>query len=456
MHRSPHALGFASARARFVAGDDDPRAYLERCIATISARETEVRAFVSLGLQSARAAADASTERYRKGRPLSAVDGMPLGIKDIMDTGDLPTQMGSPVYAGWQPRWDAACVQALRAGGAMTNDSRRVAASNGSSIPVALVALTALLAGATTHAAAQGWKPEKPVELIAMNAPGGGSDRILRLMINVMQAQRHIQVPVSVVNKPGGGGAIAYTYLNSRPGDGHYVVLANKSLLTNNLVGRGPSYTELTPLVNLFAEYISVTVKPDSPLKSGRDLVERLKKDPAALSFGIATSLGNANHQGAVIALKEAGVDVKKMRTVIFQSGGAASTAMLGGHVDVVPITAAFAASMLRNGQVRLLAVTSPKRLGGVLADVPTWREQGYDALVSNWRSFVGPKGMTPAQVAYWEQVMLRMTESDEWKKELEANFWSSDYMASAETRKQMERDNVQLRAVLGELGLVK
>lgn len=328
--------------------------------------------------------------------------------------------------------------------------------SNRNRIHAALVTFVAALVSGTTHAAVPAWKPDKPVELIAMNAPGGGSDRILRIMINVMQAQKQIPVAVNVVNKAGGGGAVAYSYLNNHPGDGHYLLISNKSLLTNNLIGAGPSYTEFTPLANLFTEYISVTVKPDSPLKSGRDLVERLKKDPASLSFGIATSLGNSNHQGAAVAFKEAGIDVKKMRNVIFQSGGAATTAMMGGHIDVAPVTAAFASSLLRNGQVRILAVTSPKRLSGVLADVPTWREQGYDAVVTNWRAFVGPKGMAPAQIAYWEETLRRMSESEEWKKELEANVWSNDYRDSAETRKLMERDNAEQRAVLNALGLTK
>lgn len=318
----------------------------------------------------------------------------------------------------------------------------------------ALLALAALPAADAVHAAAA-WKPEKALELIATNAPGGGSDRILRIMSNVMQERRYIEVPVTVVNKPGGGGSVAFAYVNQRPADGH-VVLANKSLITNHLVGQGPSYTDLTPVANLFGEYIAVTVKPDSPLRSGRDLVERMKKDPGSLSFGIATSLGNLNHQGVAVAFKEAGIDLKKTRNVIFPSGGAATTAMLGGHVDVVPITLAFATSLLRNGQVRLLAVASAQRLTGVLADVPTWREQGFDAVVSNWRAFVGPRAMADAQVTYWESALKRMSESDEWKKELEANFWSNEFLDHVETRRQMDRDHVQQKSFLTELGLAK
>jgi putative tricarboxylic transport membrane protein len=206
----------------------------------------------------------------------------------------------------------------------------------------------------------------------------------------------------------------------------------------------------------LFGEYVCVTVLPASPLKSGRDLVERIVRNPAALSFGIATSLGGPNHQGVVAALKAGGADVKALRNVIFQSGGAASTAMLGGHIDVTPITAAFGASLLKNGQVRILAVGSPRRLGGVLADVPTWREQGYDAVVSNWRTIVGPRGMTAPQIAFWEEAMRRFTESAEWKKEVEANFWVSEYMNRAETMKFLERDHAALRSFLAELGLAR
>ncbi|MEN3352673.1 MAG: putative tricarboxylic transport rane protein [Betaproteobacteria bacterium] len=320
---------------------------------------------------------------------------------------------------------------------------------------LALTAFAALIVSDTAHAAVA-WKPEKPVELIAINAPGGGGDRILRIMTKVLQERRYLDVPVNVVNKPGGGGSLAYNYLNLHPGDGHYVVLGSNSLLSNNIVGRGPSYTEFTPIAMLFSEYISVTVKPDSPLRSGRDVVEQLKKDPAALSIGIATSLGNSNHQGIAAALKSAGIDIRKLRTVIFPSGGAATTAMLGGHVDVVPISAAFAASMVRNRQLRVVAVSSPSRLLDVLADVPTWREQGYDVMISNWRGLVGAKGITDGQIAYWDQVMRRVLESDEWKKELETNFWSTDYMRSAEMRKFLERENTELRGFLTDLGLVK
>ena len=106
--------------------------------------------------------------------------------------------------------------------------------------------------------------------------------------------------------------------------------------------------------------------------------------------------------------------------------------------------------------QVRVIAVTAPQRLTGVLADVPTWREQGYDAVVSTWRCLIGPKGMTEGQIAFWEGVVRRVVESEDWKNELDVNFWNSAYMRSDETRKYMAQDVIGVKSFLAELGLTR
>lgn len=117
--RNPHSVSFSEVVADFRAGRQTPRDFLERCIAEIDKRESQLRAFVTLNLDGARKAADASTRRYQAGQALSFVDGCPVGIKDIMATHDMPTQMGSPAFKGWQSGQDAACVHALRQGGAI-------------------------------------------------------------------------------------------------------------------------------------------------------------------------------------------------------------------------------------------------------------------------------------------------------------------------------------------------
>jgi Asp-tRNA(Asn)/Glu-tRNA(Gln) amidotransferase A subunit family amidase len=117
--RSHHRMSFAAARKTFIDGTETPRAYLEKCIEVIYARDKDVRAFVSTHIPNARAAADASTERYRKGRPLSPVDGLPIGIKDLFETQDMPTQMNSPLFSDWHTGRDSAHVYVLRRAGAL-------------------------------------------------------------------------------------------------------------------------------------------------------------------------------------------------------------------------------------------------------------------------------------------------------------------------------------------------
>jgi Asp-tRNA(Asn)/Glu-tRNA(Gln) amidotransferase A subunit family amidase len=112
-------LTFFDAAVHFRSGEDDPRKYLERCLETIAAREPEVRAWVVLNERGAREAADASAARWRSGKPISAIDGMPIGIKDLIETKDMPTQMGCAALEGNFPRRDSALVRALRDAGAV-------------------------------------------------------------------------------------------------------------------------------------------------------------------------------------------------------------------------------------------------------------------------------------------------------------------------------------------------
>src|ERR1700681_4063825 len=108
---------YLPATADFAAGRDSPRDFLERCLAALDAWEPKIGAFVTLNLAAARGAADRASERWRAGKPLSAIDGMPLGIKDIIETIDMPTENGSPLFAGFRSERDGASVAALREAG---------------------------------------------------------------------------------------------------------------------------------------------------------------------------------------------------------------------------------------------------------------------------------------------------------------------------------------------------
>ena len=105
-------------------------------------------------------------------------------------------------------------------------------------------------------------------------------------------------------------------------------------------------------------------------------------------------------------------------------------------------------------GRARIIAVAAPNRIPGPLAAVPTWKELGIDVVFSSWRSVIGPKGLTDAQLAYWDTVLKQMVATEEWKKNLEENLWVPHYMNSRESRVFIEKQNAEIGSILGELGL--
>jgi putative tricarboxylic transport membrane protein len=320
------------------------------------------------------------------------------------------------------------------------------------SITVAYVAAF-LIAG---PAAAQ-WKPERNIEIIVGTGPGGGQDKTARTVQHLLTDKRFIEAPVTVVNKPGGGGAVGWAYLNQHAGDAHYAVIGTTTLLTSQITGRSPvSFTDITPLAMLLSESVALSVRQESPLLTGKDLVERLKKDASSVSASIGSSVGGPNHIAFALIAKAAGGDVKKLKTVVFQGGGEAITATLGGHVDLISSAANNVIPHLAAGKMRVLGIAAPQRLGGVFAKVPTWKEQGIDVQITNWRMLAGPKGLTAAQIAYWDGALAKLVKTDEWKKDLDNNVFENTYMNSDETRRYLKAQYDQFHAALSEVGLAK
>lgn len=321
--------------------------------------------------------------------------------------------------------------------------------------------MTAGIAAALTFAVnavqAKDWQPSEVVNIVVGTAPGGDLDVTARQIQNILQDHKLVQPPVIVLNKPGAGSAIAWTYIDQHPANGSYLSISAPNLVTNALVGINPlNYKDVTPLAMLYSEYIAFSVRPDSPLKSGKDLIEALRKDPGSLTFGIASALGATNHIAAGTVLSAAGIDLKKVIFVVFRSSANSEVAMMGGHVDVDVATVSNAAPLLQGHQIRILGVTAPERLGGVMANVPTWKEQGIDAEFAGWRGIIGPKGMTNAQIAFWDKTFAALSKTAEWNNALGVRFGSSAYKDSTATANYLAIQNEKLHAVLSALGVAK
>jgi putative tricarboxylic transport membrane protein len=301
---------------------------------------------------------------------------------------------------------------------------------------------------------AQGWTPQRHVEFIAPAGAGGAMDSFTRAVEQFARQLKVVSASTSVVNKAGGEHAVAYSYLHQKAGDPHVLALCSPVLLTNHISGVLPiTYSDLTPIAMMMSEYYLFVVKADSPYKTPKDLIDALKQRPESVSF----AGGNLPQRMAVAAvLLSANTDVKRARIVTI-SGAKTSLTVAGGHVDVGVAAPGQALPMIEGGNLRALAVSAPRRLGGTLASVPTWVEAGFkEAQTESWRAMIAPKGLTPAQIAYWEEVMRRIIESPEMRALADKHQWDLDYMGAAETRKFMEADYAKQKRLMSYMGAVK
>lgn len=318
-----------------------------------------------------------------------------------------------------------------------------------------IVAGFAAMAVGVAAAQGEGWRPATNVEIVVASGAGGASDRTARLLQKLMM-QNPLFQSMTVMNRPGGGGTVAWTYLSQRTGDPHFIATFSSTMLTNHALGVGKlSYRDFTPLSILIREYPMIVVKAGSPITSTKDLAARLKKDPSSLSFVFAASRGNHNHILIGMIAQAVGADPKATKVVIMKSAGEGTAQVLGGHVDVYVGSPGTLAPLIENGQLQALGISAPNRQPGRLANIPTFREQGFDAVYSSWRGFIGPKGLTQAQMAFWDQAFQKVVQGEDWKMDLQNNVWAEDFLGSAETLKLLESEDKVIRKMLADLGFV-
>jgi putative tricarboxylic transport membrane protein len=309
----------------------------------------------------------------------------------------------------------------------------------------------------TNALAASSWQPNRNVEIVVSTSPGSGSDTTARFIQKLLVDNKLVAVPVTVMNKPGGGGAIGATYLNQHAGNGHYVMVTSPSLLANEITGRTKiKYTDVTPLAQLGTEPVVFTVRADSPMKNARELAERLKAKPDSLSFSIGTTMGSHNHIAVAQLAKAVGVNPKTLKVLAFGGSADGITALLGGHIEVVASPASGVWEHYVAKKLRILAVSSESRLDEPLSAIPTWKELGYPVISANWRSVVGPKGLPEEQVRYWDEVFAKLSKLPEWKQSLDSEHMMNTYSNSRGTRELMDAQHKAMSATLADLGLVK
>lgn len=300
-------------------------------------------------------------------------------------------------------------------------------------------------------------KPSSAVEIYVGANPGGGYDRMARAIQGVIEKQKLLEVPLNITYRPGGGGAVAWATINRYPGDMTKLSIFSPNLITDDVLGTSPiTYKNLTMISTMVFEDGCFAVNPKGRIKTAEDLVHALKNDPSHLRFGFAVAAGNQWHVAMAVLADEVGSDITKVRSTVFSSGGKAVAALLGRHTDVAVSGCASFAKHNEAGDLKIVAVAGEHRLGGSLASVPTWKEQGHKVVWSAWRGIVGPKGLSPGQVKFWADEMQKVLKSSEWPRVAAQNYWRTEFLDQQQTMVLMAKQRAQYAKTLKHLGLIK
>ena len=265
---------------------------------------------------------------------------------------------------------------------------------------IAALAVMAFAGSFVEMAFAQGFRPTRPIEVVVHTGPGGGSDLLARAVALMVEKEKLLPVRMQVVNKTGGGAAVAAAYLAEKNGDQNTIGFFTGVWLTSPLTSKEArvSLRDLTPIARLVLEPAVIAVKTDAPYKTLADFVAAAKQHPGQLkqSGGSITSRDNVVRQ-----LLQKSTDTR-WAFISFPGGGERMAALLGGHVNMMVIEPAEAGEHIRAGNIRVLAQVTDRRLAA-FPDVPTLKEAGFDVpAVPQVRGVVAPPGIPKENVAYW------------------------------------------------------
>ena len=285
--------------------------------------------------------------------------------------------------------------------------------------------LMALLASASAAAA------EPVLDRLTVVAPGshdGGWDQTARAMRDVL-TRTGLVPEVQVSNSPGAGGAIGLAeFVNARRGDGHALLVGGLVMISAVRANKAAvSLAQATPIARLTGDYEVIAVSAGSDVRDFADLVQALRANPSAMSWG-GGSAGGSDQMLLNAVARALGIEPVPLGYIAFAGGGEVADALLTNHVNVGISGYSEFAPHLASGRLRALAISSPERVPGLA--IPTLREQGVDVVLANWRGLFAPPGLDDAQRETLRATVERMVATRAWQDVLRRNGWTDLYLS--------------------------
>lgn len=313
---------------------------------------------------------------------------------------------------------------------------------------VAVLAVCSL----ASPAAAQNYRPNRPIELVVHSAPGGGSDVFARALIEMIEQEKLLDQPIRIVNKTAGAGVEAMAYLVEKRGEDHTIAVFTNTWVATPLTSKQAKYTvkDLTPVVRLVLEPTIAVVRADSGYKTMNEFVEAAKKNPGGLkqAGGSVTAIESLT---GLLVQSATGAKWTFIPTPAIKDRIAN---LLAGNVQIIIPQPQDVNEHIQSGKMRPIAAFTEKRLS-VLPDVPTIKEQGIDMpIIANARGILAPPGVAKEVIVYWEQFFGRLVKTPSWKRYLEENQVEDVFLSGTELTPFFDQQIQLMRSVLRQAGV--
>jgi putative tricarboxylic transport membrane protein len=292
------------------------------------------------------------------------------------------------------------------------------------------------------------------LKIMAPAAPGGGWDQTARAIQQALVAEKLVR-NAQVVNVPGAGGSVGIAqFVAGAKGDGNQLMVNGFVMVGALLLNKSPvTLDAVTPIARLTEETEVIVVPANSPIKTAQDLAAALKADVAKVTFA-GGSAGGADHIVAALFAGKAGADASKVNYIPFSGGGESLAAILGAKVTAGISGYGEYEGQIKAGKMRAIGVTSPQRLPGV--DIPTFREQGIDLVVTNWRSVFAPPGISAEQRKTLTDLVGKMAKSKSWADILKQKGWDDALLTGEAFESFIKAEQIRVKDVLVSVGLVQ
>ncbi|MCV7423886.1 tripartite tricarboxylate transporter substrate binding protein [Mycobacterium yunnanensis] len=307
-----------------------------------------------------------------------------------------------------------------------------------------LLAACLVLAGCQGSASADGY-PAGPVTMTAGASPGSGFDLTIRAVVDSLQKEGIVDVPLPVQNRPGGSGAdFLATMVEQYRGADDQISVTSLSMMTNQLSGTSRyGYGDVTMIARLMTEYFMVVARPDAPFQNLGDLLAAVRSDPSRVAIGAALD----DQAPFDLLVSAAGGDPSRVHYVTHEGGGDQSAALASGEVGVAIGGVSEFIGQVKTRDLKGLAVLAEDRLPGL--DVPTAREQGFDVTLSNWRGLYGPPDMPAYAVDYWQQALAKMVDTATWRDTAERSQFTTTFMVGEEFQNFLAKTQADVQTAL-------